>query len=89
MTILSRMTNELIRVARQRAGLKQRQLAERAGMHPVTLCRYETGHREPDLGALRRLAIALGVPLSQFIPDLSDGMPTTVSPIVTSQNPAA
>mgnify|MGYP002413501184 CR=1 FL=1 len=80
------MVNDLIRAARRRAGLKQHELARLAGLHPVTLCRYETGHREPDLAALRRLAAALGIPLSSLIPDLSS---SSVPAMVTSANPAA
>lgn len=86
LVILSRMMNDLIRAARMRAGLKQHELARMAGLHPVTLCRYETGHREPDLAALRRLAAALGIPLSSLIPDLSS---SSVPAMVTSANPAA
>jgi len=64
------MVNVAIRIARKQAGLTQAELAKRAGLHPVSLCRYETGVRDPDLAVLRQLATALQVPLATFIPEL-------------------
>lgn len=65
------MVNHALRDARRKAGWTQEELARKAGLHPVTLSRYETGDREPDLGSLRRIASALGVPLSTFIPEIN------------------
>lgn len=64
------MVGVVIREKRRRAGLTQVDLARKSGLHPVTLSRYETGGREPDLNSLRRLAAALNVPLSTFIPEI-------------------
>jgi transcriptional regulator with XRE-family HTH domain len=41
--------------------LSQRELARRAGLHPVTLTRLETGAAAPSTRSVRALAIALGV----------------------------
>jgi transcriptional regulator with XRE-family HTH domain len=45
--------------ARKRAGLTQKQLAERAGLHEMTVTQYEIGRRSPSLATVARLAAAL------------------------------
>ena len=47
--------------ARKKAGLTQVSLAHLIGVHPVTVARWETGERSPDLDTVQRLAAALGV----------------------------
>ena len=41
--------------------LSQRELARRAGLHPVTLTRLEAGATAPSTRSVRALAAALGV----------------------------
>lgn len=41
--------------------LSQRELARRAGLHPVTLTRLEAGAAAPSTRSVRALAAALGV----------------------------
>ena len=53
----------LIRLARQKAGLTQAGLAERAGITQQVVSEYETGRKEPTLPSLRRLVIAAGYDL--------------------------
>jgi transcriptional regulator with XRE-family HTH domain len=48
--------------ARQAAGLSRAQLAERCGLHPSEISLFERGGREPRLGTLVKLAVALDVP---------------------------
>ena len=50
----------LLRDARGRAGLTQRQVAARAGVPQSTVSTYERGHREPTLPTLDRLLRASG-----------------------------
>jgi transcriptional regulator with XRE-family HTH domain len=50
----------LLRDARARAGLSQRQVAARAGVPQSTVSTYERGHREPTLPTLDRLLRASG-----------------------------
>jgi transcriptional regulator with XRE-family HTH domain len=50
----------LLRDARARAGLSQRQVAARAGVPQSTVSTYECGHREPTLPTLDRLLRASG-----------------------------
>ena len=55
-----------IRFYRTLRELSQGALARRLRMSPAQLSRYETGHTEPGLPVLRRIAAALDVPLSDF-----------------------
>jgi transcriptional regulator with XRE-family HTH domain len=50
--------------------LSQRELARRAGLHPVTLARLEAGAGAPSARSVRALASTLGVePLELTTPD--------------------
>jgi transcriptional regulator with XRE-family HTH domain len=51
-------SRDVVRIARQRAGLTQQQLADRSGHPRETIGRWETGAREPTLSTLQRLAEA-------------------------------
>jgi transcriptional regulator with XRE-family HTH domain len=55
-----------LRELRERAGLTQVQLAERASMHPQGIVKLERGEREPGWSTLLALAGALGVSLDTF-----------------------
>lgn len=50
----------LLRGARTRAGLSQRDLARRAHTSPAAVCLYETGQRVPRVDTLARLVAAAG-----------------------------
>jgi transcriptional regulator with XRE-family HTH domain len=65
------MLFELLR-HRRMAGLTQRQLAERAGVHHETVSRLERGAMTGSPGAdtLRKLADALGSTPEQLFPEL-------------------
>jgi transcriptional regulator with XRE-family HTH domain len=51
---------EVIRRAREGAGLSKRELARRAGTSPAAIVAYESGEREPTFRTLRRLLRAAG-----------------------------
>jgi transcriptional regulator with XRE-family HTH domain len=53
-------TGELIRSARLRAGLSQKELAERLGMASSSIARWETDTVEPGYSTLRRVLQACG-----------------------------
>lgn len=53
----------LLREARKRAGLTQRELARRAGTAQSVVARIERGVTSPSLGTLARLAAAAGFDL--------------------------
>ena len=53
------MTQELggrLRDARRRAGLRQEQVAEAIGTHPVTISKYERGVQDPSTDLLSAMA---------------------------------
>jgi len=50
-----------IRKMRMDKGMMQYELAKKAFISPVTLCRMEYGFHEPNLATLKCLADALGV----------------------------
>jgi transcriptional regulator with XRE-family HTH domain len=69
----------LLRGARLRAGLSQRQLAERAGTSQATLSAYERGTKTPNVQTFDRLLRAAGMELLA-IPvrePMTAGMPDT------------
>lgn len=51
---------------RERAGLSQRQLAEKAGVSPGAIGQYETKKSKPSIDTLFRLATALNVTVSEL-----------------------
>ena len=52
---------------RTRRGWTQAALAERAGVHRVTIARLETGTRRPGLDVLEALAKALRVKITDLL----------------------
>lgn len=52
---------------RDRLGLTQRQLAEKAGLSQPAVAQYELGQKKPSLNALFKLAVALGVDASELL----------------------
>jgi len=54
------LASGLIRLARDKAGLTQAELAERARMSQQAVSAYETGRKEPTLPTLQRLVAAAG-----------------------------
>ncbi len=59
--IIGSMTGQvLLRRARARAGLTQRQLAQRAGIAQPTIARIEAGAADPRVETLERLLMACG-----------------------------
>lgn len=56
-------TRDIVRIARQRAGITQQQLADRSGHPRETIARWETGAREPSLATLEALVAACDLDL--------------------------
>ena len=63
------MVGRTVRSIREDQGLKQYELAAKAGVHPQTINRIEKGHCTPDVATLTRLADALGVPVVRLFDD--------------------
>jgi len=61
------MGNDLIREARRRAGLSQRELAERAGTTQSAIARLETGRSTPSFDTVLRLVRLCGLDLDVML----------------------
>jgi Zn-dependent peptidase ImmA (M78 family)/transcriptional regulator with XRE-family HTH domain len=57
---------ERLALARRLRGLRKNQLAQAVGTTPKAIGQYEAGVQRPDEPTLKRLAIALGVPVDFF-----------------------
>lgn len=62
----------ILRTARRRAGLSQRELAERAGVRQPLVSRIESARQQPSLPTLQRLLAACGYQLSANLEPLPD-----------------
>jgi transcriptional regulator with XRE-family HTH domain len=59
---------ERLRKVRQRAGVSQEKLADLAGLHRTYVSSVERGKRNISLLNIERLALALGVGLTDLMP---------------------
>jgi transcriptional regulator with XRE-family HTH domain len=62
---------ENVRVAREKAGLTQEQLAWAAGLHQTEIARIEGGRRNPGLDTVFKVARGLGVAPSELFAGIS------------------
>jgi DNA-binding XRE family transcriptional regulator len=62
-----------LKALREKAGLTQAQLADKAGLSPQAIASLEQGTRGPTWETVRRLALALGVGEEEFKVSLPDG----------------
>lgn len=53
-----------LKEVRLERGLSQEELAHRASLHPTWISHLESGRENPAWGTVRRLALALDVPLA-------------------------
>lgn len=60
---------EKIRKIRKREGLSQIEVAEKSKISVNSLRLYESNQRQPRVETLKNIAGALGVPVSDFLPD--------------------
>ncbi|MBY0460311.1 MAG: helix-turn-helix transcriptional regulator [Gemmataceae bacterium] len=63
---------ELLREAREEAGLTQVELAERLGQSQSFVSKAEVGERRLDLIQLRTICLALGATLLDFVAKLEE-----------------
>lgn len=59
-----RILSERLKEARKNAGLTQVTLANKVGLHPVTIAKWEIGLHQPSEIVIRALADSLGVSVS-------------------------
>jgi transcriptional regulator with XRE-family HTH domain len=62
----------LIRLARDKAGLTQSELANRAGISQQAVSAYETGRKEPTVATLQRLIGAAGLEMRIHLERVGD-----------------
>jgi transcriptional regulator with XRE-family HTH domain len=63
MALAKQVAGELIRDIRRRSGLRQADLARRAGVPRSVVSAYEHGRRQPGVDSLAQLAAAAGLEL--------------------------
>jgi DNA-binding XRE family transcriptional regulator len=66
-TMEKKTTAERVREIRKEKGLYQHEVAARARLSVQTVRNVEAGRHEPELPTLRKIAGALGVPLSELL----------------------
>ena len=66
------ISGDLLREARLRAGLTQKQLATRAGTSQPAIARWESGAVQPSLERLRELIRACGLELTYGLANYDD-----------------
>lgn len=76
---------DLVRAARQSAGLTQRALAARAGTSAAAINRYERDKAVPDLATLERVLMACGYALRLTMAPLTSG---AVGDVAAEDQPA-
>lgn len=64
MSEVNESVGKMIREARKRKGLTQRELGEKLGIGEPTVNKYESGKQNPTVDTLKRIADALGVTLN-------------------------
>lgn len=65
-----KILGDTIREYRERAGMSQEALAEKADLHPVYVGKIERGEQWISLHALLRVGQALGVRVRELVHDL-------------------
>lgn len=66
------MSLKEIRNCRKKQGLSQEQLAKKSGLSRYSIINFESGKRDPRVRDLRKIAIALNVPITELIQDVQD-----------------
>ena len=61
-------TGEMIKEARKKAGLTQKELGKRLGVSASMIAQYENSTRKPKLETLKKIALALDSSIDYFIP---------------------
>ena len=67
---------EKIQAIRKEKGLSQKELADKLGIAPGTIQRYEAGKRKVTIEKLMRIAVTLEVPVERLIPFNKNRLPS-------------
>ena len=69
--------NENLKIARERKGISQKDMAESIGVAKSTYSLYESGNREPNVQTIKRIADILNVSADELL-GITDE-PTTIA----------
>lgn len=58
---------ESIKIARKKAGITQKELAQKTGLAEITIRQYETSKREPGMDKLEKIANALDIDIDTLV----------------------
>ena len=67
---------QILRAAREAAGLTQQEAADRSGVHAVSIARFETEVRGPSVATLYKLAEAYGTTVCKLLPEMKPNPPS-------------
>lgn len=56
-----------LRLLREHHALKQAELAQKLGVHPRTVLRWEAGQQDPNLTDLRKIAAIFGISVGRLV----------------------
>ena len=68
-----------IKELREKHGLTQQELADIAGVSNKAVSAWETGLKEPRMGAIEKIAAHFGIRKSSLIEDESPSIPKTIA----------
>lgn len=71
-------TGDRIKQYRLEKGLTQKQLGKLCGIADSNIRKYENGRQDPKLPTIRKIAVALELPLSALVADWSVFSPTEI-----------
>ena len=61
------MFSKNLKYYRLKSAMSKKELAEQVGVSPMAISNYENGKRKPDMDLLKRMAMILGVRVSDFL----------------------
>ena len=65
---------ELLKRTRQNMGIRQVELAKKLGVPQSFISKYESGDRRLDILELRKVCLAMGISLEEFIRKLEESI---------------
>lgn len=74
-----------IKETRKLRGLTQQEVADAAGMSVMTIRRYESGERTPNIASLRKIAEAMGCSVVNLIPMTGDVLDSVYSQLTEDE----
>ena len=89
--IIEKLFGAIVRRHREGIGVSQEDFADRAGIHRTYVSSIERGKVQISIGIAHKLAVALGIPLSQLWSELEAelSVPGKAKPAKTKRRPSA